>query len=83
MMKSLGGLYFPPPRWDVGVQHKKFLKNGIMSSAARWRSGNAAVCKTVMRGFNSPTRLTCALSSSAERFPDLPAVVQNGSLVQR
>ncbi len=43
---------------------------------ARWRSGNAAVCKTAMRGFNSLTRLKFsldigrALSSLVERFPD-------------
>src|SRR3990167_8065614 len=26
-------------------------------NSARWRSGNAAVCKTAMQGFDSPSRL--------------------------
>ena len=38
---------------------------------ARWRSGNAGVCKTSMRGFDSLSRLKNRVgSSSVERFSD-------------
>ena len=43
----------------LGVRVKQSWCDKITSFTAQWRSGNAAVCKTATRGFDSRLRLLC------------------------
>lgn len=48
---------------------------------ARWRSGNAAVCRTDIQGFDSPPRLIMAGKESfAQRFVEVNKVIDVGTV---
>ena len=50
-------------RFGLEVRDPAFAK-----LAVRWRRGNAAVCKTAMRGFDSRSHLTLAKQSAGQNF---------------